>query len=609
MKKAIKWIWLTLAIFFFPVLTTYASPNTSEERADEEQKIGEIASKNEVIYANLQSGGNLKGVYVVNSFELTKPGIIDDYGDYTEIKNLTDTSAIEQDNNNVRINAETDNFFYQGNLEEKKELPWQFTIDYYIDGKEVNPDDIPGMTGDVEITIDVKQNKDVAATFFENYMLQISVPLNTDYFQDIKAEDATIANAGKNKQISFTMMPDEEKKFSIEATTDQFEIDGIEIAALPPSMAVDAPDTDELTEEFQSLTDAIGEIDNGVGELRDGMDGLASGLHQLEDGSAQYKNGMDELNGSSSQLTDASSQINDALATVQEEVEKASGITALEELEDLDLAVSEMISGLEELADGMDQFGSNYEKANQALQDAMKQIPEPSITETDIAALYESDADQEVIEELVATYQAAQTVKGAYDAASEAFGSVGPSLHTFSESTREVANYSRALTAGLEESISQIDVDESVNQLITGVEEMATNYNQFHEGLIAYTNGVNELATSYQGIHDGIGESADGADRLTDGAGELRNGTTQLHDATSNIPEEMQQEIDSMLSQYDKSDFEPVSFVSEKNNELTDSVQFVIRTDSLKQEQETETADDAPEEKEGFFEKLKNLFR
>ncbi|WP_339226109.1 YhgE/Pip domain-containing protein [Oceanobacillus sp. FSL K6-2867] len=607
--KTIKWLWLTLAIFFLPVLTTYASPNTLEDTAEKEQGNGEIASRNEVIYANLQAGGNLKGIYVVNSFELTKPGIIEDYGNYTEIKNLTDTSAIEQNKNNVRINAETDNFFYQGNLGEAKELPWQFTIDYYIDGKEVNPDDIPGMTGDVEITIDVQQNKDAAAAFFENYMLQISVPLNTDYFQDIKAEDATIANAGKYKQITFTVMPDEEKKFSIEATTDQFEIDGIEIAALPPSIGVEGPDTDELTEEFQSLTDAIGDIDNGVGELRDGIDGLASGLHQLEDGSAQYKNGMDELNGSSSQLIDASSQINNALASVQKEVEKASGITTIEELEDLDFAVSEMISSLEELADGMDQFGSNYEKANQALQDAVKQIPESSITEADIAALYESDADQEVIEELVATYQAAQTVKGAYKAASEAFDSVGSNLNTFSDSTREAANYLRSLTDGLEESISEIDVDEGINQLIGGMEEMASNYNQFHEGLVAYTNGVNELATSYQGIHDGIGESAKGADQLTDGADELRSGTAQLHDATSSIPEEMQEEIDAMLSQYDKSDFEPASFVSEKNDKLTDSVQFVIRTDSLKKEQETETADEVPEEKEGFFEKLKNLFR
>ncbi|MBP2079605.1 WXG100 family type VII secretion target [Oceanobacillus polygoni] len=609
MKKAIKWLWLTLAIFFLPVLTTHASPNASEETTDEEQENGKIASKNEVIYANLQAGGNLKGLYVVNSFELTKPGVIEDYGDYTEIKNLTDTSAIEKDKNNIRIHAETDNFYYQGNLGATKELPWNFTIDYYIDGKEVNAEDIPGMAGDVEIIIDVKQNRDVPATFFENYMLQISVPLNTDYFQEIEAEDATIANAGKNKQITFTMMPDEEKKFSIEATTDQFEIDGIEIAALPPSIAVDGPDTDKLTDEFRSLTDAIGEIDNGVGELRDGMDGLASGLHQLEDGSAQYKNGMDELNGSSSQLTDASSQINDALVTLQEEISKASGAAALDELEDLDLAVSDMISGLEELADGMDQFGSNYEEANQALQKAIKQIPEPSISEADIAALHESDADQEVIEELVTTYQAAQTVKGAYEAAAEAFGSVGPSLHAFSESTREVAHYLRALTDGLEESISQIDVDDGFNQLLAGIEEMASNYNQFHEGLIAYTNGVNELASSYQDIHTGIGESAAGADQLTDGAGELRNGTTQLHDATMSIPEEMQEEIDAMLSQYDKSDFEPISFVSEKNDELTDSVQFVIRTDTLKQEQETETTDEAPEEKEGFFEKLKNLFR
>jgi len=606
--KVIKWLWLTLAIFFFPLMMTHAESNSSEETESETTEAGKIASKNEVIYANLQASGSLEDIYVVNAFELTKQGIIEDYGNYNEVKNLTDTSAIEQNNNKIRMNVEKDMFYYQGNLSENTQLPWSFTMEYYLDGKKVNPDSLIGKSGDVEIKIDVKKNESANDAFFENYMVQLTLPLNTDYFENIEAPEATIANAGKNKQIAFTVMPEEEKEFSITATTDNFEIDGMQISALPSSISVDSPDTDELTSEFDSLTDAVGEIDNGVGELQNGMSELASGLQELEDGSSQYKNGMDELNQSSGQLTNASSQINSALSTIQEQVKNASGASGLEQLEQLDQAVSEMASGLDELADGMDQLASQYGEANKALQDAMNQIPESTISQSDIEALYESNADQQVIDELVKTYQAAQTVKGAYEAVAEAFRAVEPSLGTFRDSTQEVANHLRELAKGLEESMNQVDVDQGLNQLVSGLEEMASNYNQFHEGLVGYTNGVNELAHSYQGIHTGIGESQAGASQLANGASELHDGTGQLHDATSDIPDEMQEEIDSMISQYDKSDFNPISFVSEENNEITDSVQFVISTDSLKQEEETETTEE-PEEKEGFLEKLKNLFQ
>ncbi|BAC12304.1 hypothetical conserved protein [Oceanobacillus iheyensis HTE831] len=606
--KIIKWLWLTLAIFFFPVLITNAEANTSDSNDidSENTEAGEVSSKNEVIYANLQAGGSMKDMYVVNAFELSKPGLIEDYGNYQGVKNLTDTSPVEQNDDKVSMIAEDDSFYYQGNI--TKELPWTFDIKYYLDGKEMEPEQMIGESGEVEITIDVQENDIDTSAFFENYMLQISLPLNTDHFQNIEAQDATIANAGKNKQIAFTVMPEEEEQFSIKAQTDNFEVDGLEISALPSSMSIDSPDTDELTSEFESLTDAVGEIDNGVGELSDGISGLASGLSELENGSSQYKNGMDELNQSSSQLTNASSQINDALSTIQSQIGQASGASGLDQLEELETAVTEMSSGLDELANGMDDLASNYSDANQALENAINQIPESSISESDIEALYQSDADQEVVDELVATYEAAQSVKGAYDSVGEAFDAVEPSLTTFSESTREVSNHLRELADGLQESMDQVDVDEGLNELTAGLEEMSSNYSQFHDGLMEYTNGVNELANSYTEIHNGIGESADGAGQIADGASELEEGTGQLYDATSEIPDEMQEEIDSMISQYDKSDFNPISFVSDQNDEITDSVEFVISTDSLIKE-EAENTEEETEEEKGFLEKLKDLFR
>lgn len=597
--RTIKWVWMVLAIFFFPFWAAGAAAESGENK-------GEIAQKNEVIYANLESDGALENVYVVNAFELTKTGIIEDYGRYESVKNLTDTSEIEQDTNLIRMGAASETFYYQGNID--KELPWDFSIAYYLDGEKVDPATIIGQSGNIEMKIKIEKNEESEEVFFENYMLQISQQLNTDYFYDIEAEDATIANAGRNKQVSFTVMPGEERSFTITAETTQFELEGMEIAALPSSISVDGPDTDGLTAEFQSLTDAIGEVNQGVRELEDGMTALSGGLIELRDGSSQYYDGLNELNQSSGTLTSASSQINDAFGNIQEEVDQVTGINGMEQLGEAIDAAAEMAAGLEELADGLEEMGDSYGTAGETLQEAMNQIPEATLTEEDFNALYESGADQEVVGELAETYKAAQQVLTVYQGAAEAFDAVEPALSSFQESARGAASYMRELSDGLEESVGQIDVDAGLEELISGVNEMAESYQQFHEGLIAYTDGVNELSESYTGIDEGIGEASEGAGQLAEGAGELSSGTSRLHEATQDIPEDMQKEIDEMISQYDKSDYDPISFVSEENNEWTKSVQFVIQTDSMKPKDHTEKAEEE-EDDEGFFERLTDLFR
>ncbi|NRG46316.1 YhgE/Pip domain-containing protein, partial [Bacillus sp. CRN 9] len=213
--KTIKWIGLTLAIFFFPVIITHADSDSLKKTGRENAEAGKIASKNEIVYANLQASGSLEEIYVVNAFELDRPGIIEDYGHYSEVKNLTDTSAIAQNNNKIRINAETDMFYYQGNLSDNTQLPWSFTLEYYLNDSKIEAEELIGKSGEVEIKIAVKKTESVPSAFFENYMLQISLPLNTDKFKNIKAPDATVANSGKNKQLAFTVMPEEEKEFSI----------------------------------------------------------------------------------------------------------------------------------------------------------------------------------------------------------------------------------------------------------------------------------------------------------------------------------------------------------------------------------------------------------
>ena len=53
--------------------------------------------KEENIYATLKSDGTVKGIYVVNSYDLTKDMDIVDYGTYSSVKNLTSEEEIKNE--------------------------------------------------------------------------------------------------------------------------------------------------------------------------------------------------------------------------------------------------------------------------------------------------------------------------------------------------------------------------------------------------------------------------------------------------------------------------------------------------------------------------------
>ncbi|NMA06245.1 MAG: YhgE/Pip domain-containing protein, partial [Ruminococcaceae bacterium] len=193
------------------------------------------AEKSEVVYAVLDNSGSISNIYVVNILDIPSEGNYIDYGNYDSVKNLTDTSDISVSGDSVTFNAPTGDFYYQGNLV-KKVLPWILNISYSLDGKSISSDALAGKSGNLRITINTKNNPDVNETFFNNYLMQISVTLNSEKCSDISAKGATIANAGKNKIVNFTAFPKSNHNFEITASVKDFEMEGMTFSAIPYSM-------------------------------------------------------------------------------------------------------------------------------------------------------------------------------------------------------------------------------------------------------------------------------------------------------------------------------------------------------------------------------------
>jgi putative membrane protein len=548
-------------------------------------------TKEEVVYGILAADGSVQDLYVVNSFP---GGAIVDYGDYSDVHNMSSSEALIWEGDLVTINTTVDRFYYQGTLK-KKALPWQIAIQYELDGEKLPAADLAGRNGALKIQMDITQNKDVNAAFYDNYMLQITLALDTERCSEIKSPDGTIANAGKDKVIAHFVLPGNDKIISVTAQVRDFVMPGIEMTAMPFVMRIDMPDTEELTEDLNKLSDAIGELNDGVEELSSGVDETHSGARKLADGSAKFADGLEKLSNNSQNILSASAKIKTALRDVAQGLEQGLGTFSLEDLEKLPGALRELSGGLTGVAGGLTALETGYAQAYPALDGAISSIPDADVDEISLYGLYMAvaydDTLTDTLDGLMGYYEAGQRVKGTYAAVKEAFAAVADNLKNLIEPINEMAGILTGMADEIEQSLDQMDVAAQLQRLTEGLFQLADNYGQFHTGLGKYVKGVKDLNGGYSDVNRGIRSLSKGIGELNTGASELYEGTSELHEEVSQLPDKVQEEIEKMIDQFDKSDFVPISFVSEKNTAV-EMTQFVLKTMPIeKPETSTPTAE------------------
>lgn len=568
---------------------------------------GNYSSKDEVVYATLHPNGNQEEIYVVNAFDVKKAGELVDYGSYTEIKNLTDLTEIEEKNNLIQFEAPEGKFYFQGNMDEKT-LPWDISITYYLNGNKIAPEELAGKDGKIEIEIVTSANEEVDPVFFENYLLQIGLTLDPNIFTNIEAPDAMIANAGKNKQITFTVLPENEAELSIKAEVQNFELSGIDINGVPSNMAIDVPDLDSRLSDMHALTDAIRQVNQAVSELEKGVAELNGGVSELHQGSQQYKNGISEISGASGELVSGSKLIQEALNTISNSLSNAdSNDLDIGSFQQLPEGLSLLSENLTNVANGMSALRNGYMEAYDALDQAITSIPNHQLSPEEIQGLYIEGVDHDVLNKLTETYTAALTAKGTYEAVKEGFDAVDTTLTELSSGIKKMGTELDKTAKTITTSLQEMDITKSIEQLQSGLTELSTNYKEFHNGLVEYTGGVNQLSGAYGELHDGIGQLSNGTNELESGVNQLHDGTNELYTETSDLPAQMKEQIDEMISEFENTDFEAKSFVSSKNDEKVNSVQFVLKTESIEME-DVATEEEPVEEEKGFWDRLWDLF-
>ena len=568
-----------------------------------------IKNKNEVVYATLSAVGAVEGVYAVNEFEVSQPGSVTDYGSYASTVNLTDTQQLSPANGGVSFEADADSFYYQGNMGTVN-LPWMLNIGYSLDGAALPTEELAGKSGLLEITLTTSQNQAVDPVFYEHYVLQISITMDSSTFEDIDSPGATIASAGANTIAVFSILPKKDADIRLTAQVRDFEMEGITLSALPFSMDMDLPDTDEMVDDFRSLADAISDMNDGVRKLYNGTSDLYDGALELSDGSAEIRDGLTELDDNSDDLSDGSSQIRSALKEIASGLNSSSGDMDLSSLSELPEGLSQLAQGLDGVAGGMTELNTNFAAAYAALDNAMEDIPDASISQDELQSLYgQTDPSQHaLLDQLTGYYSAALTAKGTYDHVKAAFDAVGTTLDTLKGSITTISGTLASISSQIGSALSSSDMMAQLEELKSGMSELADKYSEFHHGLVAYLDGVSELASGYEEFDTGIMDFSEGVGDLKDGVGELYDGTKELNDEVSDMPDTVQTEIDDMLSDYTDTDFTPVSFTSPLNTH-TGSVQFVLKCAGVEKPEKPQAEEPVEAKPETIWERFLALFQ
>lgn len=618
------------------------------------------SEKEEVIYANLTSSGDIEKIYAVNIFEDKD---IVDYGVYETVKNMNTMDKINYSNGKITIQNSEDKLYYQGIMKQNTEMPWTIKVRYKLDGVEYAPSELAGKSGKLEISISIKENKNCKKNFFENYALQTVVQLDTNLCENIKSDEATMANVGGLKQLTYTILPGNEKDIKITSDVTDFEMSEIQVNGINLNLGLDKDsiDTSSLTGELDKLKDAVNDLDDGANELNDGAKKLDDGAVTLTDGIKTIQDGLDQLNSKSSSLTSGSSEVLSALKTIQSSLNNVS--TSSKDLKQLSSASTSIKSGIDSLVKGLktvdssiDTYNSSLKKAglNSASELAQKNkqaLSALGITNTQrkLYSAYTSGGSQAVSAELAKLAQAGdseavalykQVSAGNTDAVTQYVQAAGKliSVETLLKADASYIEGSSKLINGIDAQMSTSsgqttlmsgavslqtnykkfdasiqDLVSSLNnlmanmtQLKNGINKLTDNYATLDSGIKEYTSAVNKITNGYSKVYEGALDLVSGTHSLYKGTTELTDGTGEFKGETSDLDSKVDDEVDSMIDNFAGGEFEVESFVSDKNTDV-DSVQFVIKTEAIKKE-EVKVEEEKTEEL-NFWQKLLNLFR
>lgn len=312
------------------------------------------ADKDESVYLISDANGNVNKTIVVDHLKnKDKKDTLEDASNLSDIENVKGKEKFTQSGDKLTWQAGGKDIYYQGTA--TAEPPVTQKVTYYLDGKEISPEDLAGKSGKVKIRFDYTNTTSYTETV-NGEKQTVSVPFAAvtglvlgDGFENIEVTNGKAEVSDSSSVVLGYALPGLKDSLGIK----DGDLDGdvnipeymemtadVENFSMPAAMtfvvnasdyvSTDGIDTSDLDDMINDLKDASTQLQDGSKTLAEGTDTLADGLSTLQSKLGTFASGVGTLQSGLKTYTDGVSTLSGGLNTLNSNVPTLSnGITTL----------------------------------------------------------------------------------------------------------------------------------------------------------------------------------------------------------------------------------------------------------------------------------------
>lgn len=407
------------------------------------------ADKDESVYLISDANGNVNKTIVVDHLKnKDKKDTLEDASNLSDIENVKGKEKFTQSGDKLTWQAGGKDIYYQGTATE--EPPVTQKVTYYLDGKEISPEDLAGKSGKVKIRFDYTNTTSYTETV-NGEKQTVSVPFAAitglvlgDGFENIEVTNGKAEVSDSSSVVLGYALPGLKNSLGIKDK----DLDGdvnipeyMEMTAdvknfsMPAAMtfvvnasdyvSTDGIDTSDLDDMINDLKDASTQLQDGSKTLAEGTDTLADGLSTLQSKLGTFASGVGTLQNGLKTYTDGVSTLSGGLNT-------------------LGNSTGALVSGADKLNSGAGQLASG----SATLKDGLKAYTDGASTLA--AGASNLDAGMDTLKSGTDTLsQSAPSLVSGVNSLSDGINTLDKALKT-PMSDEEAAKYKEAAKAGVD---------------------------------------------------------------------------------------------------------------------------------------------------------------
>lgn len=344
------------------------------------------ADKDESVYLISDANGNVNKTIVVDHLKnKDKKDTLEDASNLSDIENVKGKEKFTQSGDKLTWQAGGKDIYYQGTATE--EPPVTQKVTYYLDGKEISPEDLAGKSGKVKIRFDYTNTTSYTETV-NGEKQTVSVPFAAitglvlgDGFENIEVTNGKAEVSNSSSVVLGYALPGLKDSLGIK----DGDLDGdvnipeymemtadVENFSMPAAMtfvvnasdyvSTDGIDTSDLDDMINDLKDASTQLQDGSKTLAEGTDTLADGLSTLQSRLGTFASGVGTLQSGLKTYTDGVSTLSGGLNTLG----NSTG-ALVSGADKLNSGAGQLASGSATLKDGLKSYTDGASQLNTGL--------------------------------------------------------------------------------------------------------------------------------------------------------------------------------------------------------------------------------------------------